>query len=667
MAAQAKPKPTSAPPMRSKVLQRKCACCGALGPTGECDECRKNRKSKNDQFSEIPPIVHEVLNCSGQQLDPATRAFMEPRFGHDFGNVRVHTDARAADSARAVYAHAYTVGQDVVFGTNEFAPATREGRELLAHELAHTIQQRRDSSTVQLVPPGSVLEAKAEQAGRDVTSCRVMTEPLGLSELAVARQPVAAHEEEEEEKEEETPTPMALPTGKASTAAPLTKASSAKPPRRRPASQFEPGGVPYHVTDDGRLLTELEWSLELSSRREEEGKKDREQKELRQSHDRLLTLRGMLDRSGYSYSKSQIVAMLTEYSLLDWQIVRHYGVDPPHWYTKRITFTKDVIAAIDKFDNEWGHGAASAGPADIEGLQARQTQQENEAASWEGYSYTTESTLAGAGASATRLFTDDPKKIAAGAGLGAATEGVLFSVATAKATQIEQTAVREASKTAPAPPVAAEPKAKAEPRKETIADFVKRGGVVKEVKKGPEPKTVTAVPKSGPTTPEGFGDIFEQTDVSETKTPGGKAPKQRTEAGQFAHQYYEKVDDMMMDFTRSAEQFVEEVPRGPGVKKEFAIDHPDYPKGRQPRIDRLDWENAEIYEIKPDTPEWIAKGKAQAQQYAEWMNKYHKRADGKVWKVGKNGGVITYDQGALLNFLKSKGYLPKRKRNKGSE
>jgi hypothetical protein len=273
-----------------------------------------------------------------------------------------------------------------------------------------------------------MLEAKAEQAGRDVTSGRSVTEPLGSSERAVARQPVAADEEEEEEKEEETPTPMALPTGKASTAAPLTKASPAKPPRRRPPSQFEPGGVPYHYTDDGRVLTEVEWSLELSSRREAETKKEREQKELRQSHARLLTLRGMLDRSGYSYTKDQIVAMLTEYSLLDWQILRHYGMDPPHWYTKRITFTNDVIAAIDKFENEWGHGAASAGPADIEGLQARQTQQENEAASWEGYSHTTESALAGAGASVTKLFTDDPKKIAAGAGLGAATGGSLGAV-----------------------------------------------------------------------------------------------------------------------------------------------------------------------------------------------------------------------------------------------
>ena len=63
----------------------------------------------------MPPIVHEVLHSPGQPLDPATRAFMEPRFGHDFSTVRVHTDARAAASARTVNALAYTVGRDVVF------------------------------------------------------------------------------------------------------------------------------------------------------------------------------------------------------------------------------------------------------------------------------------------------------------------------------------------------------------------------------------------------------------------------------------------------------------------------------------------------------------------------------------------------------------------------
>ncbi len=88
-----------------------------------------------------PSIVDEVLQSSGQPLDAATRAFMEPRFGHDFGQVRVHTDAKAAESARAINAQAYSVGQNVVFGTGQHAPQSSVGQRLLAHELAHVLQQ----------------------------------------------------------------------------------------------------------------------------------------------------------------------------------------------------------------------------------------------------------------------------------------------------------------------------------------------------------------------------------------------------------------------------------------------------------------------------------------------------------------------------------------------
>jgi hypothetical protein len=82
-----------------------------------------------------------VLQAPGQPLDTATRAFMEPRFGYDFGRVRVHADVAAAESARSVNAVAYTVGRDVVFGAGQYAPGQEAGRKLLAHELAHTIQQ----------------------------------------------------------------------------------------------------------------------------------------------------------------------------------------------------------------------------------------------------------------------------------------------------------------------------------------------------------------------------------------------------------------------------------------------------------------------------------------------------------------------------------------------
>jgi hypothetical protein len=145
---------TSFAPVRGGTLQRKCACGGAPGPSGECEACRKKRESKTLERavahplspgvhrSEVPPIVHEVLRAPGQPLDAETRASMEPRFGHDFSHVRVHTDAKAAESARAVNAQAYTVGRDLVFGTGEYQPQTHSGRRVLGHELAHVVQQK---------------------------------------------------------------------------------------------------------------------------------------------------------------------------------------------------------------------------------------------------------------------------------------------------------------------------------------------------------------------------------------------------------------------------------------------------------------------------------------------------------------------------------------------
>ena len=90
----------------------------------------------------VPPIVHEVLRSPGQPLDAATRAYMEPRFGHDFSKVRVHADTRAAAAASSVDARAFTSNQRIVFGIGEYAPQAQSGRLLLAHELAHVVQQR---------------------------------------------------------------------------------------------------------------------------------------------------------------------------------------------------------------------------------------------------------------------------------------------------------------------------------------------------------------------------------------------------------------------------------------------------------------------------------------------------------------------------------------------
>ncbi|UCF90303.1 MAG: DUF4157 domain-containing protein [Desulfobacterales bacterium] len=81
------------------------------------------------------------MRGGGQPLPGSARAYFEPRFGHDFSQVRIHTDAQAANTARGMKAQAYTFGRDIVFGAQQFVPETQKGKYLLAHELTHVVQQ----------------------------------------------------------------------------------------------------------------------------------------------------------------------------------------------------------------------------------------------------------------------------------------------------------------------------------------------------------------------------------------------------------------------------------------------------------------------------------------------------------------------------------------------
>ncbi|MBK7199998.1 DUF4157 domain-containing protein [Candidatus Amarolinea dominans] len=120
-------------PAASGLLQRQCACGNHTVAGGECAACAKKgeislqRSALSDQpMNGVPPIVYDVLHESGDGLDASTRVFMEERFGHDFSGVRVYTNTRAAESAYAVAAKAYTIGQNVVFGQGRYAPSTSD-------------------------------------------------------------------------------------------------------------------------------------------------------------------------------------------------------------------------------------------------------------------------------------------------------------------------------------------------------------------------------------------------------------------------------------------------------------------------------------------------------------------------------------------------------------
>jgi hypothetical protein len=139
---------SAAPPQ----VSRKCA---------ECEEEKEKKKklqmepavaSLAGAVGEAPAIVRDVLRSPGQPLEASARAFLEPRFGYDFSDVRVHDDARTGSSARALGAHAYAAGSHIAFAPGQYRPRSIEGRELIAHELAHTIQQTAGAPIVRRQP-----------------------------------------------------------------------------------------------------------------------------------------------------------------------------------------------------------------------------------------------------------------------------------------------------------------------------------------------------------------------------------------------------------------------------------------------------------------------------------------------------------------------------------
>jgi len=143
---------------------------------------RSPRQAVVNEVSVVPPIVHEVLRLPGHALDDNTRTFMESFLGHDFSRVRVHTDSRAAASARAVNAHAYTVGRGVVFGAGRYALNTSAGQRLLAHELTHVVQQREGVAKTKplSMATDAAAEREADQIADTVASCEQRPAPTIL-------------------------------------------------------------------------------------------------------------------------------------------------------------------------------------------------------------------------------------------------------------------------------------------------------------------------------------------------------------------------------------------------------------------------------------------------------------------------------------------------------
>jgi hypothetical protein len=245
-------------PSHGGILQRKCACGNHTMAGGECAECSKTKPrlqrkltigASNDPLEleadrvadrvmaasvhsptgyasarvqrdagpsagvgdVAPPSVERVLASPGASLQPKLREDMEQRFGYDFSRVRVHTDAKAAESARSVNALAYTVGRDLVFGEGQYAPGGGIGRRLIAHELTHVVQQsgaeRRPPASLSVPAPHDVVEqaahhnAQAVEHGLDIT--RQTSRPVLARFVPAAEAEAEAEVEVEPEAEAE--------------------------------------------------------------------------------------------------------------------------------------------------------------------------------------------------------------------------------------------------------------------------------------------------------------------------------------------------------------------------------------------------------------------------------------------------------------------------------
>lgn len=166
--------------------------------------------------------VHDVVGSGGgAPLDGATRNFMESRLGQDFGDVRIHTGPKADESAKAINAKAYTVGSAVVFGDGVFSPDTASGKQTLAHELTHVVQQRSGPVAgspapggIRLSDPADPFELAAERsasavmAGQAPAGAVASTGPSiqreGQDEEEDTAQTLVAQRESEEEDEDLT-------------------------------------------------------------------------------------------------------------------------------------------------------------------------------------------------------------------------------------------------------------------------------------------------------------------------------------------------------------------------------------------------------------------------------------------------------------------------------
>jgi hypothetical protein len=444
-----------------------CAC------GGTCPRCRAQTTASVQMKTSggapapsiAPPIVHRALRSPSQPAAPATRAFMESRFARDFSRIRIHTGSEASASAAAISAKAYTSGNDIVFGAGQYRPETQEGRRLLAHELAHVIQQNDAGvASVQRSPydPWAArksivkIVAFAKRTGDAMAyvsttdppsvedsqnhateSVRVLQNELGAGKYTLTQTENGDYEGApgvftwmnpwaDPETGPQTHlliynwTPKVEVTVLDQYALSVTGLMAFDPHACGGQKCFSEEDIPEIRQMDQRKTAEAE---EEKKRQEEAADK---------LYADLIALRSTI-LEHHSLMNHQIQDMFSNrMDTRAWGIMKRYGCSWPSTEAHQEEFKDCLVNAINQFDDDvrrpgsgpWMRALTSA---DIKALQEQQEKHEMLKSMAQGIESSVASPLGAIMGGVTGWFTDDEKKKAGAAGLGEATEGVLQS------------------------------------------------------------------------------------------------------------------------------------------------------------------------------------------------------------------------------------------------
>jgi hypothetical protein len=369
--------------------------------------------AQSDAAADAPSIVHEVLRSPGKPLDGQARALMEPRFGRDFSRVRIHADAAAARSAKEIHARAYTAGNNVVFASGQFSPRSPEGQTLLAHELTHVVQQGGEARLIQRAP-----------------TYAQTNEPTG-PQVSQKPDPSAKNSVPSLSADDWI---WVLETLRRGAPQEFVKVLAEKEGLFYPI--LEPYGFRGSWVKEEAYLDDFDAAVRkwgksriysrkfgfLSQIAPPAKEKSREERQYQEAQWLVI------DMNRRGYGRGNVNDALESAGLLDDLESHGFEKVAAYSFTPSVTYQKRAVDALNQYIDRYRNAHNIKVQTSID-VPAQAEDIEFYRAWLEGLSYITSSFGAAAAAHVASIFTDDPEKITAAAGLGAAFEGAIGAMA----------------------------------------------------------------------------------------------------------------------------------------------------------------------------------------------------------------------------------------------